>query len=225
MSALDDLVVVERVAKLLHLCGKFARVLRADAVIFGRGEDQWSRVLHPWLQLVIWADAGEEGALLRNGDGAIFADPGGARRDLFESQHIEQRDLDDDRSPEIRVLGHLDAHQQAAVGTAHNPKMFAGSDLARDQVFSHGGEVIVNYLPMRLEASLVPGGAELAAAANVCEHINTTMFEPELTGISKVGRRAGGLESAVSSKHRGIVAIVVDRFRMDDEVRDLCAVL
>ena len=52
------------------------------------------------------------------GDGAVFADPGGSGGDVFEAEHVEERDLDDDGVVELGVLGHLDAHEEAAVGAA-----------------------------------------------------------------------------------------------------------
>ena len=40
-------------------------------------------------------------------------------------EHVEQRDLDDDGVPEVGVLGHFDAHEQAAVGAAHDAEVAA----------------------------------------------------------------------------------------------------
>ena len=57
-------------------------------------------------------------ALFGDGDGAVLADPGGAGGDVFEAEHVEERDLDDDGVPHLGVLGELDAHEQAAVGAA-----------------------------------------------------------------------------------------------------------
>ncbi len=70
------------------------------------------------MEVVVGRDGGEEIALVGVGDGAVLADPGGAGGDVFEAEHVEQRDLDDDGVVELGVLGHLDAHEEAAVGAA-----------------------------------------------------------------------------------------------------------
>ena len=118
VAAFDDFVVVERLVELLHFGGEFARVDGADPVVFGGGEDEGLGVVDVGLQLVVGRDGGQERALFGDGDGAVFADPGGAGGDVLEAEHVEQRDLDDDGVPHLRVLGELDAHQQAAVGAA-----------------------------------------------------------------------------------------------------------
>ena len=37
---------------------------------------------------------------------------------MFVAEHVEERDLDDDGVVELGVLGHLDAHEETAVGAA-----------------------------------------------------------------------------------------------------------
>ena len=51
-------------------------------------------------------------------------------------------------------------------------------------------EVIVNDLPFGAEAGLMPGGPELAAAADVGEGINAAILKPQLASGGPVG---GGL--------------------------------
>ena len=113
-------------------------------------------------------------------DAAVLADPGGAGGDLLEAQHVQQRHLDVDRVPQLRVLGELDAHQQAAVGAALDAEPARAGDLARDQVLRHRGEVVVDALAMGLQAGLVPGRPELAAAADVGQHVDAAVLQPQL---------------------------------------------
>ena len=114
------------------------------------------------------------------GDGAVFADPGGAGGDLLEAEHVEQRHLDDDGVPHLGVLGDLDAHEQAAVGAAVDAEAAGRGDLAGDEILADGGEVVVDALAVGLQAGLVPGGAELAAAADVGQDVDAAALQPEL---------------------------------------------
>ena len=59
-------------------------------------------------------------------------------------EHVEQRHLDDDGVPHLGVLGQLDAHEQAAVGAAHDAEAARGGDLAGEQILADGGEVVVD---------------------------------------------------------------------------------
>jgi len=76
------------------------------------------------------------------------------------------------------MLRHLHAHQQAAVRAAHDAEMTRRGDLARDEIFGHGGEVVVDALAMRLQPGFVPRGAELAAAANVGQNKHAALLDP-----------------------------------------------
>ena len=78
------------------------------------------------------------------------------------------------------MLRHLDAHQQPAVRAALDAEPARARDLPRDQVLRHGGEVVVDHLAMRLEPGLVPRRPELAAAADVGQHVDAAVLEPEL---------------------------------------------
>ncbi len=87
-----------------------------------------------------------------------------------------------------------------------------------------GGEVVIDALAVGFEAGLVPGGAELAAAADVGEDVDAAVLEPELAEGAGVGGRVGDLEAAVCGEERGVGAVVLEVFAVDDEVGDLGAV-
>src|SRR5258708_35842231 len=77
---------------------------------------------------------------------------------------------------------------------------------------------------MGLEAGLVPGGAELAAAANVGQDEDAAAFKPEFADNAGVARSLRELEAAVGRHQRGVGAVVLDVFAVDDEIRDFGAV-
>ena len=89
VATFDDLVVEEGLVKLFEARGEFASVDGADAVIFGGGEDERLGVGGVGVELVVGGDGGEELSLLRDGDSAVFSDPGSASCDLFVAEHIE----------------------------------------------------------------------------------------------------------------------------------------
>src|SRR5271169_6639218 len=95
-------------------------------------------------------------------------------------QHVEQRYLHVDGAPEFGVLDEFHSHQQPAIGPPHDAQMPGARDSLRDQVPRHGGEVVVDALPMRLETRVVPRRAELASTAYVGEYKSIAPFQPEL---------------------------------------------
>ncbi len=163
---------------------------RADAIILGRGFEQRLRIGDAGLDVMIGRDATQEGAFDRIGRIAVFTLPRGAGRHLGIVDHVEQRHLHIDGVPQVRTLGELDAHQQAAVGTAHDAEVARGGDFSGDQILGHRLEVIVNVLALGLETGLMPGRSELAAPADIGQHEGAALFQPQLAdraGI--VGRR------------------------------------
>ena len=60
--------------------------------------------------------------------------------------------------------------------------------LRRDQVLRDRGEVVVDDLALRLEAGLVPRRSELAAAADVGQHVDAAALQPQLAEVAVVLR-------------------------------------
>ena len=104
------------------------------------------------------------------------------------------------------------------------PRWRRRGDFAGDEVLADGGEVVVDALAVGLEAGFVPGGAELAAAADVGEDEDAAVLEPELADGGGVARGFGDFEAAVGVEQRGVGAVVLHVFAVDDEVGDLGAV-
>ena len=84
--------------------------------------------------------------------------------------------------------------------------------------------VVVDALAMSFEAGFVPGWTELASAANVGEDKDAAVLEPKLADDRRITRRHGHLESAIGIEQRGVGAVVLDVFPVDDEVGDAGAV-
>ena len=91
--------------------------------------------------------------------------------------------------------------------------------------WADGGEVVVDALAVGLEAGLMPGGTELAAAANVGEDVDAAMLEPQLADVGGIVGRLGDLEAAIGVEQRGVGAVELHVLAMDDEVGDAGAVL
>src|SRR5580698_117513 len=225
MTALGDFVIKERLVKFFQAGGKLAGVNWADAIILSGREDQWLGVIHIGPELVVRRNEGEERALLRHRDRTILAYPGCARRQMLEPQHVEQRDLDYHRSPHFRVLRELDAHQQAAIGASDNSKPARAGDLASDKILPHGVEVVVNPLPVSLEAGLMPRWTKLAAAPDVGQHIHAAMLEPQLADHGRIAGSIRNLESAIGCQQSGVRPVPLHVLAMHDKVWNLGPVL
>src|SRR5579871_291777 len=97
---------------------------------------------------------------------------------MLKSQHVQQRDLDHDCIPHLRMLCELYPHQQSTVRSADNSQPARRSDFACHQVLRDSIEVIVNSLAVRLEASFMPCGSELSTASNIGPHSHAAVLQP-----------------------------------------------
>ncbi len=61
-------------------------------------------------------------------------------------------------------------------------------------------EIVVDDLAVGAQARLVPSGAELAAAADVGEHVNAAALQPHLADVRRISRRHRDLEAAISRR-------------------------
>src|SRR3954471_1017613 len=189
VAAFRILIIIEGEAHLLHARGELARVAGADAVVLGRGEDEGNGIGCALAQVLIGRELVPEGADARVLDAAILALPRRAGGNLRNADHVEQRNVDDHRLPQLGMLGELDPHQQPAVGTPADAEAARGGHAAGDEVARHAREIVVDDLPLGPEPGLVPGGPELAAAADVGERIDPALLEPQLAGRLAIARR------------------------------------
>src|SRR5262245_59340843 len=95
------------------------------------------------------------------------------------------------------MLGHLYAHQQATVRTAHDAQTSCRGNPARHQILTDGGEVVINALTMSFQSSVMPCGSKLAATADIRKGKHTAAFQPKLADESRVYRRRRDLEATV----------------------------
>ena len=198
---------------------------RVHPVILRGGHEEGHGVRLRGIEVLVGRDRLEEGALLGHVRRAIFADPGRARQQQVVAQHVEQRHLHHDRVPQVRPLVQHHAHQEAAIRAALDSEMFRRGDLLRDQVFADRNEVIIDALAVQLQARLVPVGAELAAAADVGEHIGPALLQPEAAHHGAVARRHRNLETAIAVKQGRRLAVQLDVLAVNNEVRHLRAIL
>ena len=87
------------------------------------------------------------------------------------------------------MLDELDPGKQPAVRAALDPEPARAGDLVRDQVLRDGCEIVIDKLPVNAEPGFVPLGAELPAAADVRENIDTALLQPQLAVRRGIGRR------------------------------------
>ena len=200
-------------------------MLGPGAIVLGGGEDERLGVFPVLLEVLI-----RRGLLPECHDRgigvhvAILALPRCPRRDLRDADHIEQRDLDRDRIPQIGLLDHRHPHQQPAVGAALDPQPPGRGDLARNQIAPDRGEIVIDDLALYPQPGLVPGRAELAPAADVGEHERAATFEPQLARQRRVVRRRADLEPAIGAHQCGGAAVVSDILAVDHEVGDFSPV-
>ena len=178
VTAFDNFVEQIRQPHVGHLRRKFARVLRTDSIVLRRRPDKRRWILHARFEIVQRGNAGQKRAFCRNGNASVFAHPRRTRRDLLVAHHVQQRHRDLHRIPELRMLVHLDAHQQTAIRTAYNAESSRTGDCARDQILTHGRKVVVDHLSLGLESCLVPCRTKLAAAANIRHDKHTALLNP-----------------------------------------------
>ena len=117
------------------------------------------------------------------------------------------------------MLGQLDAHQQPAVRAAVDAELRGAGDAARDQIAADAGEIVEDQLALRLATRLVPGRAELTAAADVGEHEGAAALQPQLADDAGIIRRVRHLEAAIGGHQRGRAAVFRHAITMDDEIR------
>lgn len=178
VTTFDDLVVEEGFVEFFEASGEFACVNGTYAVILGCGEDEGFGIVRVGVELIVGGDVGEELSLLRDGDSAVFSDPGCACGDLFVAEHIEQGNLDDDGIPHLGVLSKLDAHEEPSVGATYDAHATGRGDLAGEEILADCSEVLVNAFAMGFEASVMPGWAELTATTYVGKDEGSASLKP-----------------------------------------------
>ena len=94
-------------------------------------------------------------------------------------QHVVDADVRDHRPEELRVLREHRAHEEPAVAAALDGEPPGARVPGRHQVLGAGDEVVEHVLLLRRLPGVVPGLAELAAAAQVGVGEDAAVVEPE----------------------------------------------
>src|SRR5690606_31356026 len=111
--------------------------------------------------------------------------------------HVEERHLNDDRIEKVRPLRERNADEQPAIAATHDAEVLRARDTAADEVPRNRDDVVIDELAILLEAGPVPSRPELAAAADVRDHVDAAALQPGSAGHGRVPRRHRDLEPAV----------------------------
>ena len=100
------------------------------------------------------------------------------------------------------------------------PRWGVRGDLAADEVLGHRDEVLVGLVAVRLERRLVPLRAELAAAADVRDHVDAALLEPGRAHAAAVAGHHRHLEAAVAVEEGRVLPVEGEVLPGHLEVRD-----
>ena len=137
---------------------------------------------------------------------------------------IEQRHGAFDGAEQLRIAREHVADQKAAVAAADAGEPFGAGDAAGDEIFGDRREIVVRQFLALTHAGLVPIGPELAAAADVGDHVDAALLQPELAGCSRVVRKARNLKAAVAGQQHRIQAVASEFLARDLKVGNAHAV-
>ena len=221
MAAGHILEVVIGVALFLEASGSFTRVCRVSAVVSGRGPQERRGVILALGDHLIGRIALDPCALFGHARVAIFADPRSAAPDHVIAQHIEQRDLHDGCTEQIRALGEGGADQQATLRAALDAEVFWRCEAARDEVIADRDKVVPRALLVLADRALVPAWPELAAPAHIAEHIGSAALQPHLARGAEIAGQTRDLEASIAGHQHGGIPVHLHASGLDDEVGDL----
>ena len=119
------------------------------------------------------------------------------------AQHVDQRTLADDGAEQIGPLHHGRGDQQAAIRRADDADSSRG-DAARFEIGGDSLEIVEGALAVGLQSRLVPGRAELAAAADIGDRDRAALCDSHSRRHrADDGRRSSTRASAKArSRHR-----------------------
>jgi hypothetical protein len=225
MTAFDIFVVEDIVFLLEHSGDHFSGVGWMHAVVAGGCDEQGSRIGAEGDDVMIGGVALEEGPLVGLVRVTIFGHPTGPGEELVIALHVEQGDSADDSAEEIGALGEHIADEQTAIGAAADSEVAWRGDISLDQIFGDCDEVVVGGLAIFFQGGLVPGGAELATAADIGEDIDTALFEPCGAGDCAVAGEHGDFETSIPVEQGAVASIQLQVIPADLEVRDEGSIL
>jgi len=204
--------------------GHLANVKGVDALVPLAGGHQQGRIFHSGLDVVVRRVAQQVGELLGIVARTVLGNPVPGAQEFVITHHVQQRHLGDAGGEEVRPLGHGRADEQAAIGAAENGELLRPRVPFSDQPLGGGDEIIENVLFLLQHAGAVPVFPLLAAAAQIGQGVEAAGLEPRHHALVEFGRR-GNAEAAIAVEERGIAAVSLQTFLMDQEHADAGAVL
>ncbi len=124
----------------------------------------------------------------------------------FDAEHVKDAHVGDDGACELRILCEERAHEEAAIAAALDGKFFGTCVASLDEVVGACGEIIEHVLFVSEISGEVPLFAVLASAAEVCNHVDSPLVEPETVLEVESGTHAVSI-TPVSVEECGIVPI------------------
>ena len=97
--------------------------------------------------------------------------------------------------------------------------------LACDEIFGHGGEILVGAVAVLLERRTVPSRAVFAAAADVGHHVHPAALQPGRRLAAEIARQQRHFKPAVAIQQRRRAAVRFEIFGGNLEIRYAGAVL
>src|SRR5262245_28158907 len=159
------------------------------AVVACRGPYEDRRIRLSCFGELIGRDLLEECPVFRLVRISILGDPTRAGEELAVATHVEQRNDAPDRAKALRIARQHIADEKPTVAAAVAGEPLRARDSPSNEIGCHSGEVVLRALLALADARFVPGRAELAATANVGDHIDTAALEPSLAHSHGIGRK------------------------------------
>mmetsp|Transcript_96151 Transcript_96151/g.250696 ORF Transcript_96151/g.250696 Transcript_96151/m.250696 type:complete len:258 (-) Transcript_96151:583-1356(-) len=206
-----DVLPVEHLRRLVsrHLIQQpsdhLSCVPRVHTVVLGRCREQhlWTLPIRARLQAhvvepVVWRKGLDELPFLRVVWISVLSHPRSAREQCVISLHVQQRHLAHYGAEKLRPLTreHI-ADKQASVGSTYTRQAPWGSHTSRNEISSHGLEVLIGLVAVLLQGCLMPRRPELPATADVGDHLGTAPLQPRCAHASGIAWSHGDLEAAV----------------------------
>ncbi len=225
MAAFAVLPVQHRLAQFLQPRHHLAGMAGVHPVVQGRAGVEHLGVRLSSAGVLVGGVARDVIPLLGDVGVAVFLDPRGPSQHAVIAPHIGQGHLADHRAKQLRPLHKSHRGQQAAQAAAHDAQTCRAGDAALDQVFGHRDEIIKAALAMLALGRLVPARAELAAAAQIGQHINPALRQPAAPEDAAVAGLHRNLKAAIAVEQRGRAVLGQLTAWFDDEVGHDRAVL
>ena len=210
---------------MLELSNVLEGVQRGDAVVVVASDDEDGgidlaghhivqravRLQHLEVSLHVWV--------------AIVRPPRVANGELMELVHVEDAHLRDDRGELLRREVSARGGEEAAVGAALDSEVLRRAEGLAVEVLGTANEISEAVHLRRLSAAVVPLLAILTAAADIGDAVNAAEIVHEDDAAGAEGGGDGDVEATVTIQHRRVGGGEVKVLAVDDEHRNLRAIL